>query len=260
MKPMKITLKPSYRERIQHLLCRYFVPVVLLIVMLAPMSSFATMPVIDYAQITQTVHSIAQLKRQYDLIHQAYQTAQDQLAKANRIMKDGEGHYSFGALKNSAEDLAKRKWSPSTWQDALKGVAGGNPERYQALVKQYQQNHKMMDKKQFSQGASAARTSVYQQDVASNQAASVNTTYAFNNIQAHLNTLHDLSEKIDQAPNSKAASDLNSRILVEVGYIQAQELKMQVMTNQQMARSHADELATQNQSAKFNSLPTQDTP
>ena len=83
----------------------------------------------------------------------------------------------------------------------------------------------------------------------------VNATYAFDNIKTHLETIYQLSQRIDQAQNTKAAVDLNSRLLAEVAYIQAQNLKMQILMNQQMAQVNADSIAVKTSSAKFNTLP-----
>ena len=96
---------------------------------------------------------------------------------------------------------------------------------------------------------------MYTQDVQVNRAAQVSATYAFNNLKTHLATIHALSEKIDQAKNTKAAMDLNSRLIAELAYIQTQELKMQIVMNQQMAEAQADNIAAKTASAKFNALP-----
>lgn len=96
---------------------------------------------------------------------------------------------------------------------------------------------------------------MYAQDVQVNRAATVNATYAFDDIKTHLNTIHELSQQIDQAKNTKAATDLNSRLLTEMAYIQTQELKMQILLNQQLAQANADAIADKTASAKFNTLP-----
>ena len=135
------------------------------------------------------------------------------------------------------------------------GVSGGNPARYQELIKTYQQDHPHLSTSDYQKGASRDQAKTYARDVQVNRAAMVNATYAFNTIKTHLTNIHALSQKIDQTPNSKAAMDLNTRLITEVAYIQTQELKMQVILNQQFAQSNADALAAQSASAKFNRLP-----
>lgn len=220
-----------------------------------PINSFATLPVVDFGAIANLLKNYNQLKSQYDLLHQTYQNAQQQLDKANELTQDEEGHYGYGRFKNSDHDLKNRSWSPDHWKGALQGVSGGNPARYQELMKTYQQDHPNLSTSDYQKGASHDKAKNYARDVQVNRAAMVNATYAFDTIKTHLTNIHALSQKIDQTPNSKAAIDLNTRLMTEVAYIQTQELKMQVILNQQFAQSNADALAAKSASAKFNRLP-----
>lgn len=222
-----------------------------------PLSCFAVIPVTDVGAIANLIKNYNQLKSQYDLLHQTYQNAEQQLDQAKKLRSDAEGHYGFGGLMNGASDLKNREWSPDNWKSALQGLSGGNPARYQELVNTYKKDHPNLSESDYQKGASSDKTKVYSQDVQMNRAAMVNATYSFNNIKTHLDTIHELSAKIDQAQNTKAATDLNSRLLAEVAYIQTQELKMQILMNQQMAQASADNIASKTASAKFNTLPNQ---
>ena len=222
-----------------------------------PISSFAIIPVTDVGAIANLVKSYNQLKSQYDLLHQTYENAQQQLDTAQQLTHDSEGHYGFGGMMNGPGDLKNQQWSPDDWHSTLQGLSGGNPARYQELVNTYKRDHPDLSPSDYQKGASRDQANVYAQDVQVNRAASVNATYSFNNIKTHLTRIHALSEKIDQAKNTKAAMDLNSRLLAEVAYIQTQELKMQILMNQQMAQTKADTIASKTASAKFNTLPDQ---
>ena len=220
-----------------------------------PLKSFANLPVIDVGAIANLIKNYEQLQSQYRLLTQTYQNAKQQLDKVKQLANDAEGHYGLGGLMNSAEDLKNRQWSPNDWQGALQGLSGGNPARYQELLHTYQQNHPTLSESAYKKGASLDNAKVYAQDVQVNRAAMVNASYAFNNIKTHLSTLHQLSQKIDETQNTKAALDLNSRLIAEGAYIQTQELKMQILLNQQMAQANADGIAAKTASAKFNTLP-----
>ena len=137
----------------------------------------------------------------------------------------------------------------------MQGLSGGNPARYQELVSAYKANHPTLSKSAYEKGASKDKASVYNEDIQVNRAATVNASYAFNNIKSDLTTIHTLTGKIDQAKNTKAAMDLNSRLVAEDAYIQAQELKMQVLMNQQLAQENADNIADSTLSAEFNTIP-----
>lgn len=196
------------------------------------------------------------LKAQYDLLKQTYDNAVDQLNTAKRIANDAEGNYGYGNLINSHAALIEREWSPDNWQDALKGLAGGNPERYQELIQQYQKDHPTLSPEEFKKGASLAQAQQYQQQIQTNQAASVTASYAFNDIKQHLENIHELSQYIEKSQNTKAAMDLNARLLTEIAYIQVQQLKMQSLVNQQLMQESADKIQAETQAAKFDQLPT----
>ena len=116
-------------------------------------------------------------------------------------------------------------------------------------------NHPTLSENEYEKGASADKAKQYKQQVETNRAVSVNAIYAFNDIKAQLKSVHDLSAKIEQAKNTKAAVDLNSRLLTEIAFIQIQELKMQTLLNQQLAQAGASRIADETQAAKFNRLP-----
>ena len=184
-----------------------------------------------------------------------YNQLKDQLDKTRQLIKDAEGHYGYGSLKNGSGDLKDREWSPDNWQDTLKGLSGGNPQRYQQLLDEYKQNNPTLSDKDYKNGASDAKDRVYKQEIEVNRASQVQASYAFNDIKQHLETVHTLSEKIEQAQNTKAALDLNSRLVAELAYISIQELKMQTVLNQQLSQQQAGAIAAETESAKFNTLP-----
>ncbi len=224
--------------------------------LILPVTCFAVIPVTDVDAIVHLLKNFNQLKSQYDLLHKTYVATQDQLDQARKLTQNSQGHYGWGGFMNGSQALKNRQWSPDTWDSTLRGLSGGNPARYQELLMAYKHNHPTLSEKDYQKGASQTQAKVYLQDVQVNRAVKINATYAFNNIKTHLNTIHRLSEKIDLAKNTKAALDLNSRLTAELAYIQTQELKMQILMNQQMAQDNADTLAEKTQAAKFNTIPT----
>ncbi len=219
---------------------------------LMPEFGFAVIPVMDVAAITNLIKSYNQLKSQYQLLQTTFENAKQQLERANQLVNNSEGHYGFGDLLNQ---VGNYDWAPKTWSDTLHGLSGGNSVRYQELLRQYQDNYPHVSPADFVKGSDRAQARVYQQDIALNRAVMVNATYSFDNIQSHLKTIHHLSEQIEQAPNTKAAMDLNSRLIAEVAYLQIQELRMQTLLDQQLAQAQADTIASQTAGAQFNTLP-----
>lgn len=234
--------------------------------------AFAVMPVAfadllgveDAAMLANAVKQLEQLQDQYKLMNKAYETSKlqsqslDAIKAVNDdIKKSNTGSYGFGGMNNGAPDLEKRQWSANNWRDALKNISGGNPTRYKELVSDYEKAHPTLMKspQELGKGTSSSHLSQYQQHLALNKAASVETTYAFNEVNEHLKSIHDLSSHIDKATNTKGAIDLNSRLLAEIAYIEVMNLKLQTLISQQLAQASANELADDAEMIRFNTLP-----
>jgi len=232
----------------------------LLATTLTPFSAYAIGDMAGWAvfgrQMEQMEATAKQAEARYNQLKQQFDVLNQQVSVMKNIKAESEGSYGMGGLLNSNQDLQKREWSPSSWQSTLKGLSGGNPARYQELVNTYKADHPTLSSSDYQKGASAANAKTYSQDIQVNRAAMVNSTYAFNNIKTHLDDIHQLSNQIDSTKNIKAAMDLNSRLVAELAYIQTQELKMQVVMNQQTAQSNADNIAAKTANAKFDALPT----
>lgn len=235
---------------------------ILVLSALAPLTYADIVGASDAALLANAVKQLKQLQDQYKTLQQTYDNAQQQLSTAqsqldsvNQIKNFNSGHYQYGDLNNSLDDLKNRQWSPNSWDDALNNVAGGNPSRYEELVKAYEKNHKTLDDQSFAKGASKEQVTRYKQAKEVNKVASVESTYSYNEINKHLKAVHDLSTQIERAPNTKSAVDLNSRLLAEIAYIQTQNLKMQTLISQQLAQGGANDIAIDSQIAKFNRLP-----
>ncbi len=212
---------------------------------LAPFSF--SMIVFDPTEVGKTVQIINQLGEEYQTLQQQYQEMQQQYAAMT-------GNYGWGKWGNSEADLAKRQWSPSDWKSALNGMAGGNPERYQELLREYQSMNPSMSEDAFAKGSDATLAKSYRAQVQTNQASSTTATYEFNDINRHLKNLYDLSQQIEDKKNSdmKSAMDLNSRIQIEASYIAMEEVKMSALINQQMAQMQSQEIAAENEASAFN--------
>lgn len=209
----------------------------------------------DAALLAKAVEQLKQLKDQYKLLKDTYNTGKSQLEGIKELKTLNSGNYGFGDLNNSLSDLKNRQWSADTWDDALNNIAGGNPSRYQELVKAYQKNHITLGDQEYSKGATPERLKQYQQSKAINQTISVQSTYAFNEVNAHLKAIHNLASHIEKTQNTKAAVDLNSRLLAEIAYIQTATLKLQTLLSQQTAFTGSSDISADSELAKFNKLP-----
>ena len=196
----------------------------------------------------EVIQSALQAAERYGQLQQQYEQLKQQYSAVT-------GRYGFGHWKNAASDLANRKFSASKWEDALKGMAGGNPARYQQLLTQYKQAHSTLTTDQYQKGTDKNLAASYTHQVQTNQTSATITTHEFNDINQHLQDLQALGQQIEDAgknKNIKAAEDLNSRITLEVGYIQVEEVRMMAVLNQQMAQTQSSQIAQQNEAALYN--------
>ena len=225
----------------------------LLFILILTNSALAdTIPVIDFTAIAKLSTEISDLEQQIKQLDSLNNNGLAQLSKQTQLVNDVEGHYNFGNLYNSSQDLQNREWQPADWQAALNGLSGGNPERYQQLVASYQQQHPVMTSNAYSQGASSARTTQYAQNVQLNQVSSVQATYSYDEINDHFNTVNLLSQQIEQAQNEKSIADLQARLLTEIAYIQMASLRMQTIMNQQIAQISINDMLDAQMAAQFN--------
>lgn len=209
----------------------------------------------DAELIRQAIAQIKLLKEQKDTLESTLNNAKSQLQKAEDLKNLNKGSYGFGNLKNSASDLKNRQWSSDSWDGALKNIAGGNPARYKQLVTAYEKNHKTINDDEFLKGASKAKLNSHKQNKAVNKTASIETTYAYDEVNKHIKTVYELSSQIEKAQNTKSAVDLNSRLVAEVAYLQAQNLKIQTLISQQMVQRGASDIEDDARQARFNQLP-----
>ncbi|WP_058535364.1 type IV secretion system protein [Legionella saoudiensis] len=187
-------------------------------------------PAGDAAIIAKLVDQLRQMEKQYKLLDKTYKTHGSQLKGIQQLNKYNSGHSGYGRLFNSLSDVQRRQ-SANTWKESLKGISGGNPERYRELVSAYEAQHSSLNKQRFSQGASLHRTEQFDGDRQVTQTVSIESEVLFNDINDSLKRVHDLSEQIEKAQNTKAAVDLNSRLLTEIAYIEVQKLKAQSLLN-----------------------------
>lgn len=217
--------------------------------------SFAD-PASDAAIITKLVDQLRQMEKHYKLLDKTYKTQHAQLNSIKQLNKFNSGHSGYGKLYNSLTDLQKKQ-SANTWKESLKGISGGNPERYKELVRAYEQQHHTLNKQCFSKGASSFRTERFEDDRQVTQAVSVESEVLFNDMNESLARIHNLSEQIEKAENTKAAVDLNSRILTEIAYLDVQKLKAQSLLNHLLSSKSGAVLTDEAELARYLS---QDTP
>lgn len=178
----------------------------------------------------------------------------DQLTQLEGLLSASTGNFQYGSWQNDQKALDEKQWSPNTWKSALAND-GGNNHRYESYVNAYQADHPALDNKTLEGGMSDDYVKNYHDMVSNNQAVSVQANYEYEDLNAHLQAIQELSKKIEDADTQKAVSDLNARINAEIAYLSVEEIKMLTMINEQFAQQQASEILNQNVVAKFNQIP-----
>lgn len=219
----------------------------------------AMLPVMDVNAISELSSQYSVMQEQVSKMSHLNDLTSSIDTKTKSLVDDAEGNYGFGDLYNTDKDLEAKQYSPDSWDDALHQLSGGNEDRYQQLVKEYAEDHETIDHNSYAKGSTDSDASVYDQQVNTNTAAAVNSSYAFDNINDELGTVHSLSEKIESADNTKAAIDLNSRLTAELAYIQLESLKMQSIQNEQVASNTSVQIHDETLESTYRALPDDDT-
>ncbi len=211
--------------------------------------TWAFLPVIDPTEIAKTVQELGVLKDSYAKLQDQYNELKSQYAAMT-------GQYGWGNVNNSIQDIKQNfEWAPSDWRTALQDLSGGNPQRYQDLLTQYQADHPVVSQENYAKGSAPQLATTYQNQVATNQISATAATREFNDLNQHLDQLQQLGASIEDPQKNntlKSSVDLNSRIELEVAYISMEELRMQAVLNQQTAATSDAQISEATQTSQFN--------
>lgn len=218
-----------------------------LFVILVMNNALAIPGVEDYEEAKQYYVLLKQLNQLKKQVSQE----KDMINQGKREIKDAEGHYGYGNLGKL--DLGSD--DPSTWTKALRDLSGGNSARYQELLKKYKENHYILSDKEYSKGASKSLVKSYRNQINVNQASAAISENSYDSAGQYQKQLNTLNTKIDSTPNTKAAIDLNSRLIAELSSISIDQLRMQAVMNNQVASDTADKIEAKSREARFVQLP-----
>ena len=196
---------------------------VVLVDVLTPQDSQATLPVVDLAAVGQMVQQSIHMEQQLQTMYQQILVMKNQVQAVT-------GHYGMGAL-----GVPVNGWSHHGWNDVVNMVNHGvnpgdgaqvaayyaarntNLAAFPALDDQLQTRNPRMK---------TAYTSGYQDSIAGMSAGEG----TINSIQIHLNELQLLKDKIETTVNLKSSMDLNTAVNVKVAQINADLLRLEAMS------------------------------
>lgn len=202
-------------------------------------------PVVTYASggdpITQIIDLLETMERDENLMSQytkfdpdiaSYTKGQlDQLQNQWKALTQ-----SYGMSDTTSEQNA-RLWSANDWNQVLGQASGGNNTRFQELLTSYSKLYPNLQTQQTINDTTLTNTT-YQQRGETDNAALAASAYVYDEINTHINNLETILHMVDNAnknQNEKAAIDLNSRLVAELGFINLEMLKLQSIHTQMTA-------------------------
>ena len=193
-------------------------------------NAYAGLPVYDGAALVNNITNwamqagsmakqLTEMKNQYDTLQQQYQQMQ-------KTYKSISGIRNMGDIANNP---ALRKYLPSDYQQTLQlgtGAANGQYGGLDGAVNAMKQASKIMDIQDTGLDPESAAGKAYQN--AQNQAA-LNRVLAeegFKQSGARIDSLQELLNKVNNAPDEKDIQDLQARIQAEQVMLQNEQIRL----------------------------------
>lgn len=203
--------------------------------------ALANYPVFDYSAYMQSLDMIGKMKKQLDAAKRQFDELKNinksNMAQLDFLKRNNFGNFGFGNLMNGSGDLHKRQWSQNSWVDVLNASNSGHSSGFNAAQDKYRKLYPVEDAARISSTRpedNLTRTH-YQQSRDISRAALSASAFSYDQINEHIKNLHDMLAKLESSPSEKAAIDLNTRLVAELGFIQIEMLRQQNIQNQLMA-------------------------
>lgn len=192
---------------------------VLLLSMASPFA-MALVPVIDVKSIIGTLRNIEAIEKMKALAH-------DDMGKLR------EEFNALNPLHFKTDDLSSHGWSADSWQSAL----GGSGQAMKASLQQFKDNNP--DLYEFS--SQAGQSEEVRQAVKTDSILETESTQEYDRLKQYQTDINVLSNQIPTAASTKAALDINNKLLTQIAYLQVEMIHMQVIASQAAVwRMHRD--------------------
>ncbi|MBL7684833.1 MAG: hypothetical protein JNK65_02230, partial [Deltaproteobacteria bacterium] len=183
----------------------------------------ADWPVFDASVLAQTVQQLDEMKKHYDMLKQQYD---ELMATKNAVT----GSYGVSLLENGPLAELGRRAVPGTWQEVVSlQQSGALPGFFSQRQDYFQKLFPTVSEKLFSQDPNNRNIAGYKLSTDNTRAAFASTEAIYNKIQDRLKTIESLTKEIDKTANVKNATDLNSRIAAENGFLNVEMARLNSM-------------------------------
>jgi type IV secretion system protein VirB5 len=199
-------------------------------------SAQAGIPVIDGANLAQSVQQVISWGQQAQQMAQQIQTQIQQLQQAQQMFESMNGMRGMAGL---LQNPALKNYLPSDWQQVYSGVMSGQYSGISGAAQDIMNATKIVagmesQLRQFSVNKAATDKAMGMQ--------------AFSMMQQRLQQLLGLTQAIDSATDPKAIADLQARIAGEQAAIQNEQTKLHLMA---VLQQNEERLMAAQQEAAF---------
>ena len=175
-------------------------------------SAHAALPVVDTTAIARLVQQIQEMKKQYDMLKQQY----DELIQTKNAVT---GSYGVSLLENGPLAELSRRAVPGSWQEIVSLQQSGSIPGFSQGLNSFQKLFPTVEGNLLSQDPNNRNAQGYKLSTDSARGAFASAEAIYNKIQDRLKTIEALTQEIDRTDNVKHATDLNSRIAAENGFL-----------------------------------------
>ncbi|KAF0170251.1 MAG: virB5 [Alphaproteobacteria bacterium] len=220
---------------------------------LAPMPAHAQMQVIDPSNLAQNIEQAAH----------ALEQIRHQVATLAALTS----HAGYGALSDGLEERTLRRYAPQSWEDALRVLeSGGLPgaadsdgdDVAQAITALRESYAPLSDAELAAAPVSDEMRATHARAQAAGLLAEGVASAAFTQIQTRIGHVERMLETIDQAPDIKAAQDLQARITGEVALAQLELVRLEALGDALAAQDANRRTAAQARMQRFLNAPQPD--
>lgn len=205
----------------------------------------------DLSDILSLLNNINQVQNQYMPAIPAIN---------NTLTSNIQGNFGYGNLLNTQSDLNQMQWSNNTWQDVLNNIGGGNAQQFSMAQQAYANLYPILTSNQIGQTLTNNDLTriQYGQQSSISRAALAASSYSYNDLNQHIQNIHNILAMLENQPSEKSAIDLNTRLVAEISFIQLEELKEQDIQTQILATQSQGAVNSLSDGSKFNQWnPTQ---
>ena len=184
---------------------------------------------------------------------QMLEQAKNSVSLAKNQLTSLTGSYGWGSMLDSASQVQKRSYGADNWQDALKGLSGGNNTRYESLLSAYKKAHPSLSGNQYRVTNTKSQSEQYSNHVNTVNAVAATSQMEYEKINEYIKNIHQIASQIDSSKNNgvKSAIDLNSRMAEQVAYLQAAMIRLNAVKTNLSVSEAEQELQSNNNQIQF---------